>query len=181
MTTGPRSSRAPACGKVYCVLFASFELAHPLIPSALVVQEPGITGVVYCSDFKLATSLAPGALRVADRGRKLGGCGPASSMARYNACTLPQHDFVGHRFATEEVRYVQRDCFGFRPRRGSPEGDRRAPRNRPRRQGPLVRQAQSEPRSGAASSRRAGVDEPRVRGHRCHSQLVTRHYPGRWH
>ena len=51
--------------------------------------------------------------------------------------------------------------------------------NRPRRQGPLVCQAQSECRSGDAPWRRSGVDEPKVWRHRRHAQRVARRLPGR--
>jgi len=51
--------------------------------------------------------------------------------------------------------------------------------NRPRRQGPVVCQAQSECRSGAASLRRSGVHEPQVWRHRRHPQRVARRLPGR--
>jgi uncharacterized protein (TIGR03437 family) len=52
--------------------------------------------------------------------------------------------------------------------------------NRPRRQGPVVCQAQSECRSGAASWRRSGVHEPQVWRHRRHPHRVARCLPGCW-
>jgi hypothetical protein len=58
----------------------------------------------------------------------------------------------------KECQYVQHETRGFRARARSPEGDGSGAGIRPRRQGPLVGQAQDERGAGTASRCRSGGD-----------------------